>query len=60
MERGAKDTTTILENLVQLDEMLDERSRQALGEVPYLELSKHLRIRRDGPAGDGLTLARGK
>ena len=42
----AIDATTILDNVVQLDEMLDEGSRRELGEVPYLELSKHLKIKR--------------
>jgi hypothetical protein len=40
------DATTILNNIVQLDEMLDEGSRKELGEVQYLELSKHLRIKK--------------
>lgn len=42
------DAVTILENLVQLDQILDETSRRELGGLPYLELSKHLRIRRPG------------
>jgi hypothetical protein len=40
------DATTILDNVVELDRMLDEGSREKLGEVPYLELSKHLKIKR--------------
>ncbi len=40
------DATTILNNVVQLDEILDEGSRKELGEVQYLELSKHLRIKK--------------
>ena len=40
------DATTILDNVVQLDEMLDEGSRRQLAELPYLELSKHLKIRK--------------
>jgi hypothetical protein len=43
------DATTILENVVRLDQMLDEGSRRELGEVPYLELSKHLRIKKSEP-----------
>lgn len=42
------DATTILENVVRLDQMLDEGSRRELGELPYLELSKHLRIKKTG------------
>ncbi len=42
------DATTILNNVVQLDEILDEGSRKELGEVQYLELSKHLKIRKTG------------
>jgi len=40
------DAATILDNVVQLDEMLDEGSRAKLAELPYLELSKHLKIKR--------------
>ena len=43
---GALDATTILDNVVRLDQMLDEGSRRQLGAVPYLELSKYLKIRR--------------
>lgn len=43
---GAADVSTILENLVRLDEMLDEGSRRELDELPYLELSKHLKIKK--------------
>ncbi len=43
---GAVDVSTILENVVLLDEMLDEGSRKELDEMPYLELSKHMRIRK--------------
>lgn len=42
----AIDVTTILDNVVSLDRMLDEGSRRQLGEVPYLELSKHLKIKK--------------
>jgi len=42
----ALDATTILDNVVSLDRLLDEGSRRELGEVPYLELSKHLKIKR--------------
>lgn len=42
----AVDATTILDNVVELDRMLDEGSREKLAEVPYLELSKHLKIKR--------------
>jgi hypothetical protein len=45
--RGAGvDATTILDNVVLLDQMLDEGSRRELDELPYLELSKHLKIKR--------------
>ena len=46
IQRGSVDATTILDNVVQLDEMLDEGSRAKLAELPYLELSKHLKIKR--------------
>ena len=42
------DVATILDNVVRLDQMLDEGSRQQLAELPYLELSKHLRIKKPG------------
>jgi hypothetical protein len=42
---SAVDAITILDNIVRLDQMLDERSRQELGKLPYLELSKHLKIK---------------
>jgi hypothetical protein len=42
----AVDTTTVLDNVVELDRMLDERSREKLAELPYLELSKHLKIKK--------------
>jgi hypothetical protein len=40
------DATTILENLIELDQLLDERSRRDLGALPYLELSKYVKIRK--------------
>ena len=40
------DATTILDNVVRLDQILDEGSRRALAELPYLELSKHLKIKK--------------
>ena len=40
------DADTILDNVVSLDRMLDEGSRQRLGAMPYLELSKHLKIKK--------------
>jgi len=40
------DVETILDNVVSLDRMLDEGSRQRLGAMPYLELSKHLKIKK--------------
>jgi hypothetical protein len=40
------DAGTILDNVVSLDRMLDEGSRRRLGELPYLELSKHLKIKK--------------
>ena len=42
---AAVDVTTILDNVVALDRMLDESSRRQLAELPYLELSKHLKIK---------------
>jgi hypothetical protein len=45
-EAPTVDATTILENVVRLDQMLDEGSRRELGELPYLELSKHLKIKK--------------
>jgi hypothetical protein len=43
---AAIDATTILDNVVRLDQMLDEGSRCEVGRIPILELSKHLRIRK--------------
>ena len=43
---GAIDVVTILDNVVSLDQMLDENSRRQLAELPYLELSKHLKIKK--------------
>lgn len=40
------DVATILDNLVELDQLLDETSRRKLSGLPYLEFSKHVRIRR--------------
>jgi hypothetical protein len=40
------DVARILDNVVHLDQMLDEGSRKQLAELPYLELSKHLRIKK--------------
>ena len=40
------DVATILDNVVRLDQMLDEGSRRQLAELPYLELSKHLKIKK--------------
>lgn len=45
-EKVTSDASTILENVVSLDEMLDEGTREELKSVPYLELSKHMTIRR--------------
>jgi hypothetical protein len=45
-EAEVVDATTILDNIVRLDQMLDEGSRRQLGELPYLELSKHLKIKK--------------
>ncbi len=42
------DATTILENVVRLDQMIDEGSLRELGALPFLELSKHLRIKKTG------------
>jgi hypothetical protein len=47
-EEPAIDAITVLDNVVRLDQMLDERSRVELGQLPYLELSKHLKIKRVG------------
>jgi hypothetical protein len=43
---GAVDVATILDNVVRLDQMLDESSRRQLAELPYLELSKHMKIKK--------------
>jgi hypothetical protein len=43
---GAVDVARILDNVVHLDQMLDEGSRKQLAELPYLELSKHLKIKK--------------
>ena len=45
-EAEVVDATTILDNIVRLDQMLDEGSRRQLGELPYLELSKYLKIKK--------------
>ena len=45
-EARQPDVETILENVVKLEEMLDEGSKRELDALPYLELSKHLRINR--------------
>ena len=45
-EAEVVDATTILDNIVRLDQMLDEGSRRQLGELPYVELSKHLKIKK--------------
>ena len=45
-EAEVVDTMTILDNIVTLDQMLDEGSRRQLGELPYLELSKYLKIKK--------------
>lgn len=44
----AVDATTILDNVVRLDQMLDESTRRELAALPYLELSKHLKIKKTG------------
>lgn len=44
--RQPVDATTILDNVVRLDQMLDEGSRRELAELPYLELSKYLKIKK--------------
>ena len=43
---NAVDVARILDNVVHLDQMLDEGSRKQLAELPYLELSKHLKIKK--------------
>jgi hypothetical protein len=48
-ENPPVDATTILDNVVRLDQMLDEGSRRELGELPFLELSKHLKIKKSEP-----------
>jgi hypothetical protein len=40
------DAETILENVIQLDELLDDSSGGGLETLPFLELSKYLRIRK--------------
>jgi hypothetical protein len=46
VERPASAVDTILDNVVGLDQMLDEGSRRELCGLPYLELSKHLKIKK--------------
>ncbi len=48
IEATSVDVATILDNVVRLDQMLDEGSREQLAELPYLELSKHLKIKKPG------------
>lgn len=43
---AAVDVATILDNVVLLDQILDEGSRRELDQLPYLELSKHLKIKK--------------
>lgn len=43
-EESAVDVETVLDNVVELDRLLDERSRGEVGALPVLELSKHIRI----------------
>jgi hypothetical protein len=47
-EQPANVVDRILDNVVSLDQMLDEGSRRELGGLPYLELSKHLKIKKAG------------
>jgi hypothetical protein len=47
-ERPANVVDTILDNVAGLDQMLDEGSRKKLGGLPYLELSKYLKIKKAG------------
>ena len=51
--KPSPDVATILDNVVRLDQMLDEGSRRELAEMPYLELSKHLKIKKTAEVGPG-------
>jgi hypothetical protein len=39
------DAETVLDNVVELDKLLDDKSRRELDALPVLELSKHMRVR---------------
>ncbi|MGH7805199.1 MAG: hypothetical protein ACREQJ_12705 [Candidatus Binatia bacterium] len=39
------DAETVLDNVVELDKLLDEKSRREVDALPVLELSKHMRVR---------------
>lgn len=39
--------TETLENIVRLAELLDEQALKNIADVPFLELAKHLSVRKD-------------
>ena len=39
------DAATVLDNLIELERLLDDETTRELASIPYLELSKHVRIR---------------
>ena len=45
-DRAAEvDAETVLDNVVELDKLLDDKSRREVDSLPVLELSKHMRVR---------------
>ena len=45
-DRAAEvDAETVLDNVVELDKLLDDKSRREVDALPVLELSKHMRVR---------------
>lgn len=40
-------TDVVLDNIIQFDRILTKGSREELNGVPYVELSKHVRIRQE-------------
>ena len=44
-DAGAVDTETVLDNVVELDRLLDDKSRREVDSLPVLELSKHMKVK---------------
>ena len=45
-DRAAEvDAETVLDNVVELDKLLDDKSRREVDSLPVPELSKHMRVR---------------